>query len=107
MSVCPLNLVPRKTSHLIYLGKQVTRGHKTSQTGGQERPTPIYIPRSTFLHTHKNHLRRLFSHFWTHFHKSMDGLTDQQNKQMDKASYRVACPQLKKWLNLRLGIGKA
>ena len=58
------------------------------RTGGQGRPTPIHIPTPPTKH---KHLQRSFYHFSTLAHGRTDGRTNGQ-----KASNRVACPQLKK-----------
>ena len=62
------------------------------RTGGQGHPTPIHTPtHPQHSNIHKKYRKRLFSHFSTCALRT-DGPTDQR---MDKASYRVACPQLK------------
>ena len=76
------------------------RGVTTSlRTGGQGQPTPIHTQRSTqppfqhrHIHIHKKLLKHSFSHFSTHADGPMDRRTD-------KASYRVACPQLNSSIN--------
>ena len=52
---------------------------------------PPSTPHAPLTYT-KNHLKCSFSHFSTHVHEPTDQPTDRQT---DKASYRVACPQLK------------
>ena len=66
--------------------------------GGQGQPTPIHTQRPTqppfqHRHIHQMHLKRLFLRFLTRVHGRTDGPTDGRT---DKASYGVACPQLKK-----------
>ena len=86
------------------------------RTGGQGRPTPIHTPNPrTHLNIQKKYLKRSFLHFfvrslptdwptrWTdgRTDRRMDGRTDgwmdgRTDRWAGKASYRVACLQLKK-----------
>ena len=64
--------------------KQETRGHKIVADGWAVVSNPHPHP------LHKKHLTLVFALFDSWTDGWMDGRTD-------KASYRVACPQLKKW----------
>ena len=77
--------------------RKETMALKTSDAGSRYRRRrvgrgikPPSIPHAS--HIHKIHLKRSFSHFSTRVQGPTDRPTDQR---MDKASYRVACPQLK------------
>ena len=68
------------------------------RTGGQEHTTPIYtLPHSMLTHTHKR-----LDHHWPTDQRTdgqTNGPTDQRT---DKASYIIACPQLKTKPRLKL-----
>ena len=74
--------------------KQVTRGHNIVADGwaGASNPNPHH---KSPTHMHKKHLKRSFPHFSTRAYGPTDRPT---NGRTDKASYRVACPQLKRIL---------
>ena len=70
--------------------EQVTRGHNIVADGWAGASNPY--PHSDI---HKKYLKRSFFHFSTRSSRT-NGRTDGwTNGQTDKASYRVACPQLK------------
>ena len=66
------------------------------RTGGQGHPTPIHTQiHPQHSNIQKKYRKRSFSHFSTRWPPT-DGPTDQRTDgRTDKASYRVACPQLK------------
>ena len=86
--------------------EQVTRGHNIVADGctGASNPQSHPIP-ATHLHTH-THNNSVMNARFRIFNPSVtdqgtDGRTDgQTDGQMDKASYRVACPQLKSVIDL-------
>ena len=99
----------------------MTRVTISLRTGGQGQPTPIHTQRPTqppfqHRHIHKKLLKCSFSHFSTRGHGPTDGRTDQWTNgptdqrtngptdgRTHKASYRVACPHLKKGTQYRCG----
>ena len=86
--------------HLAALIKQVTQGHNIDADGwaGASNLNPHH---KSPTHMHKKHLKRSFPHFSTRVH----GPTDQPtNQRTDKASYRVACPQLQRFPNTGSGV---
>ena len=79
---------------MTLLIQQVTRGHNIVADGWEGRPTPIHTQslsqNSAYTKSFQNACFPTFRLMLT------DHWTDQQiDGQTDKASYRVACPQLK------------
>ena len=77
--------------------KQVTRGHNIVADGwaGASNPHPYPIPLPTLTHT-KSIKNARFPTFQLDDPGRTDGRTDgPTDRRTDKASYRVACPQLK------------
>ena len=75
--------------------KQVTRGHNIVADGwaGAYKPHPHPNPPPTLIHTQKESKYPVFNSI-TMTDRRTDPRTDQRT---DKASYRVACPQLKRF----------
>ena len=78
-------------SHMM---QQVTRGHSIVADGwaGVSKPHPHPKPYSI----HK-HIKRIQNAHFSTFRLNQHGLTDgPTDRQIDKVSYRIACPQLSK-----------
>ena len=93
----------RERYHKKKEGEKEKRMKEIKNAGSQYRcgrvgrgSQPLNTPSNTDTYT-KSFREHSFSHFLTRAHGPADRWTNgHTDRQMDKASYRVACPQLKK-----------